>query len=479
MTHNPQRFAEQTMFSRLVRKELTNYLLDLRFTIVFALCALLSALSVYIGGQHYVLQLSEYSETMEGHRQTLQAYIDNKSLSYLQVVGERWNRRPEVLSPVVYGLSGKLGREVLIQYQTLPKFEASLFEEDPIYTIFGVLDLAFVVKIVLSICVLLFTYDAICGEKEGGTLRLFSSFPVARSTLALAKLVGANVAVLVPFLFGLLLAAVVMALVPEIDMQNEDWARMGALMVVFALYLGVFVAFGLLVSALAHRRMTAFLGLLGLWAVWVFIVPDLAVNTARYLRPAGSGVNLLKGVDKLLWEIDEKRDEAVGAYWEKARIEDWDALPDARKIAFREGVKRIHNRWDAEFYPRLIRLREKPRNLMRQQQRLAMFMSAVSPFGAVTFVSMDLARTGYVQKEWIEDALGHHLIYMGQYIRNKRAVPWRKERDLTDYSRFTYQNKETLGECLVRNAFHILNLVLLMLVGFAGAYVAILRYDVR
>jgi len=168
------------MFSRLVQKELVNYLLDLRFVVVFALCALLSALSVYIGGQNYVRQLKEYSETMGNHRQTLQAYIENKQLVYLRVVGERWNRRPEVLSPVVYGLSGKLGQEVLIQYQTLPKFEASLFEEDPIYAIFGVLDLAFVVKIVLSICVLLFTYDAICGEKEGGTLRLFFSFQVVQ-----------------------------------------------------------------------------------------------------------------------------------------------------------------------------------------------------------------------------------------------------------------------------------------------------------
>ncbi len=467
------------MFSRLVQKELTNYLLDLRFVVVFALCVLLSALSVYIGGQNYVRQLKEYSETMENHRQTLQAYIENKELNYLQVVGVRWNRRPEMLSPVVYGLSGKMGQEVLIQYQTLPKFEASLFEEDPIYAIFGVLDVAFIVKIVLSICVLLFTYDAVCGEKEGGTLRLFSSFPVSRSMLASAKLMGATVAVLAPFLFAFLLAAVVMTLVPEIDMQADDWLRMGALAGVFAFYLMVFVAFGLLVSALTHRRMTAFLGLLGLWTVWIFIVPDLAVTTARYLRPAGSNVNLLKGVDKLLWEIEEKREEEEDAYWEKAQIEDWEALPEARKLAFTEGEKRIHDKWDAEFYPRLIQMQQKPRNQMRRQQRLAMALSAISPFGAVTFSSMDLARTGYVQKEWIEDALGHHLNYLAQYIRKKRAVPWPKEPVLTDYSPFFYQNRETLGECLARNGVHILNLTLLAILGFAGAYVAILRYDVR
>ena len=60
--------------------------------------------------------------------------------------------------------------------------------------LFGVLDLAFIVKVVLSLCVLLFTYDAICGEKEQGTLRLYASYPVSRSAQALAKLAGSTVA---------------------------------------------------------------------------------------------------------------------------------------------------------------------------------------------------------------------------------------------------------------------------------------------
>ncbi len=36
-----------------------------------------------------------------------------------------------------------------------------------------------------------------------------------------------------------------------------------------------------------------------------------------------------------------------------------------------------------------------------------------------------------------------------------------------------------VGECLSRNAFRILNLIILAVLGFVGAYVAILRYDVR
>ena len=96
---------------------------------------------------------------------------------------------------------------------------------------------------------LLLIYDAVCGEKEAGTLRLYASFPVRRSSIAMAKLVGSAIAVLVPFAFSFLLASAVMALSPELGLQEEDWGRMAALMIIFVLYLMVFAAFGLWGSA--------------------------------------------------------------------------------------------------------------------------------------------------------------------------------------------------------------------------------------
>ena len=61
-----------------------------------------------------------------------------------------------------------------------------------------------------------------------------------------------------------------------------------------SLYLMVFGAFGLLVSALTHRRLTAFLGLLGLWTIWLFVVPNLAIRASRAVHPAESLYSLKK-----------------------------------------------------------------------------------------------------------------------------------------------------------------------------------------
>ncbi len=470
------------MFGRLVQKELLAHLLDFRFITVFALCALLSGLSVYTGGRNYGRRLQEYNAVTENNRRAFQeSTLDKGNLSDLSTYGYRWNRPPEVLSPMVHGLAGTLGRETLVHYQMLPLFEASLFADDPIHALFGVLDLAFIVKVVLSLAVLLFTYDAICGEKEGGTLRLYASFPIPRSILALAKVVGSTVTVLVPFVFAYLLALAVLALSPEIGLQGEDWMRMGALMIVFVLYLVVFAAFGLWMSALTHRRVVAFLGLLVLWTVWLFVVPNLATDAAHRLTPTYSFYDLQKQTIELRWEIRKERQSEIDDYRQHHPVEDRDALPEAQQQEIRDDLYKINSKWDSEYHARLGAVWTERRNQIRNRHRLSLVLSALSPLDAVDVLSMDLARTGSAQQTRMENAFNAYLINLDEFVQEKRRQTSRRWRDvdLTGFTWFEYRDSEELGECLFRNVFHILNLVLLAVLGFAGAYVAILRYDVR
>ncbi len=466
------------MFGRLVQKELLHHLLDLRFVVVFAFCILLSGLGTYVGIQNYLLQREQYQAVAGKNREAVENMREKGRSSDLEWYGYRWNRRPEALSPLVYGLSGALGQEVLIQYRRYLRFEASSFATDPVHALFGVLDLAFVVKVVLSLSMLLFTYDAVCGEKEAGTLRLYASFPVSRSMLALAKLVGSTVAVLAPFAVAFLLVCLVLALSPEPGLGGDDWKRVAVLMGVFSLYLTVFAAFGLFVSALTHRRMTAFLGLLGLWTVWLYVLPNLAVDAAQHFASVGSVYDTDRQVSELREEIRKARGAEVDAYWEKQGVEDWDGLPKAQQTTLLAGEAAVHVEWDKTFYARLHDLQQEWRNRAQREQRLAMLLSSVSPLGAVSFTSMDLARTGPFQQEEVEAALSVYLTYMARYIQERRAQHW-DDRVFTDFVSFVYQSHETLEECLHRNVFHILNLALLAVLGFAGAYVAILRYDVR
>ena len=229
-------------------------------------------------------------------------------------------------------------------------------------------------------------------------------------------------------------------------------------------------------SALTHRRMTAFLGLLGLWTVWVFVVPNVSWRISQSLLPIENFYGLEKQSDGLRWEAIKGSHDERENYRKRNLIQDWNALSEPQRQEVRDHEREIDEKWDAYLYSRLKDMQAQRRNQMHRQHDLASVVSSISPLGAVSLVSMDLARTGPVQHERIENALSGYLIYVSQFIQDKF---YRIKSAAMDFSWFTYQDSEGLGECLSRNAFHILNLALLAILGFAGAYVAILRYDVR
>ena len=168
------------------------------------------------------------------------------------------------------------------------------------------------------------------------------------------------------------------------------------------------------------------------------------------------------------------------------KIHSWhqvDTQGDNIRQEIRNAYHEIEVRWDQDYISALVRIQADRRNQKSRQQRLAVALSALSPLSSLSFVSMDLARTGLVQQERIEDAINACLIYLTQYVQAKNRMNtgpsiWRGS-DLKDFSPFTYQDADTIGECLYRNVYHVLSLAVLAVLGFAGAYVAILRYDVR
>ncbi|MDP6779628.1 MAG: ABC transporter permease subunit, partial [Candidatus Latescibacteria bacterium] len=394
--------------------------------------------------------------------------------------GYRWNRPPEVLSPVVYGLSGVLGKEVRLHYEYVPEFEGSPLETDLLHAFLGSLDFALIVRIVLSLCVLLITYDSVCGEKARGTLRLYASFPTSRARIAGAKLVGTSLAVLVPAGLSFSVVVVAMVLSPDISLGGSDLGRLLVMVVVFALYLVVFAAFGLLASALTHRRTSAFLGLLMLWTFWQFIVPNVAVGIARNRIPQESPYRIDREVAQLRREADDEVREEVNRFFEANVPGPWETLSKVEQDRILAGASAVGSasslKHDEPYQAALAEFRRDRHNRIRRQVALAGILSAVSPVGSVTTVAMDLARTGFDSQMQIEEALSLHQVYLARYVREKQG---QRKRPIDDFVPFSFDADEPLSAVLERNTLHLLSLALLAILGFAGAYVAILRYDVR
>ena len=474
------------MLRKLIEKELAHHLLDRRFLVISGLCLVLAALSAYVGVTNYAIELREYGAVSESGRRAFQENsLDKGRLMDLVYRGYRSSRRPEVLGSVVYGLSGSLGREVRLHYQGFPALVTSAFEADPIRLLFDVLDFSLMVNLIFSLCALVFVYDAICGEKEAGTLGLLVSFPVSRATLALAKVAGSCLAVFAPFVVGFFLVAAVLALTPDISLNWDDWARVLALMATFGLYLLVFSAFGLLVSALFHRRVTAFLVLAALWAVWVFVVPGAALEAAGRTVPLGSYYDVLRRANESQWVARKAVRQGMAEYERRNMHVDWDSLSEADREGTMERYRSARHQIEAEQDKAHLRevsaLRQAWRDARWTRGRLAYTLSSLSPVGSLDLLCMDLARTGPVQQDQLEDAADAYLTWLNRFVleRQLEGGGFVEGADLSGFSWFSFESSDTVGECLSRNILAIINLLLLAVLGFAGAFVAMLRYDVR
>ena len=114
---------------------------------------------------------------------------------------------------------------------------------------FTELDWTFIIGLVMSFMAILFTYDAISGERETGTLSLLMSNSVPRATVLLAKFIGAFFSIMSPLIIGILLNLLIVNGSDLVTLDGSEWGRIGIIVVISSLYLSIFLWLGLFISS--------------------------------------------------------------------------------------------------------------------------------------------------------------------------------------------------------------------------------------
>ena len=221
----------KTMLRDIIKKEILDNITSPKFVFTFLLCTILILLSVFTGVTNYTAEKKEYTESVAFNKQTMESQRDYTSLAS----NIRINKPPQVLGTIVNGVEEAVGRIAPINIAADPNLVESKYESNPVFAVFGALDLMFIVKIVLSLFAILFTYDAIVGEKERGTLKLALSNNVPRDRLILGKAIGGYISLLLPLLIPLLLSLIILLLTPDLALNKADWSRLFFIFLMFFL----------------------------------------------------------------------------------------------------------------------------------------------------------------------------------------------------------------------------------------------------
>lgn len=147
------------------------------------------------------------------------------------------------------------------------------------------LDWMFAIRVVLSLAAFLLGHDAICGERQAGTLKLVMSYPVPRWKLYAGKLAALWVCLAAPFLLGVALCGALLFALGEVPLSLSDLVK-ASLIVLLGLGAAAFFALtALAVSAAARTPSTCLSVLALLWVGAVVVVPALGHLLAHRLAP--------------------------------------------------------------------------------------------------------------------------------------------------------------------------------------------------
>ena len=131
------------------------------------------------------------------------------------------------------------------------------------------------IGIFMSFFVILFTFDAIAGERVHGTLSLMMSNQISRGQMLLAKYLGAFFTLMLPLAAGILMNLLIIYLSGNIPFDSSDWLRILGMVGLFALHISIFILLGLFFSSRVSNAITSLVWLLLTWVCLAFIFPSL------------------------------------------------------------------------------------------------------------------------------------------------------------------------------------------------------------
>jgi ABC-type transport system involved in multi-copper enzyme maturation permease subunit len=473
------------MLSDIIRREIMDSISSLKFVVTFVVVILLVISGLVIGSKNYTEKIGDAQQRLSSNRDVLTAQSNWINAGY---VGLFEAKQPYVLTIIDHGIDDNLGRQAEINLDIDTTLDESRNLVSPILAVFGNVDLTFVIKIVLSLFVILLTYDAISGEKELGTLKLALSNDVPRYKILLGKILGGFSVILIAFVLPMLLGlAFLMGFYPGVlgAFTGETWLRLLMIVLIYIIYLGVFFAVGLFVSSLCHRSATSFIVLLMVWVLFVTIIPKMSLVAAERLRPYESYTSLQT---KAIKEIAAKRSELYKQFTDQQRLSQ--AMQKGEIAELITSIFEEQSAMEKEVMRKY--------DLQYEQQQAAQITLAeaiarsLSPTSAMSFAVENLAGSGMARQEEYLRQLRDFQQSFREYIYSEMksiddSNPQKfiesflggKELDVKT-SRINFQfREESLDTVLSRSLWDIGMLVLIAIAFFAASFVAFLRYDVR
>ena len=476
------------MLKTIIIREFLNNLLNLRFMIGLVLCVIVTVACVVILSNDYKHELAEYNLRVNRRDNILDNYASRSNL---------WNmllpiKPPSRFRPLIISTQGE---------------NSESFDYNSLSVLFPTLDFLFIVTIVLSLLAVLFSYDAVTGERQSGTLKLVVANSVSRVKILFGKLIGGAASLLIPFILSLLVGAFYISINPHIEWDGSAWLEFLLLTAASMTFIVLFYLLGLMVSTLSRNSSTSILTCLFIWILFILVIP----NMCPYVSAQICRIPSIKEKERKRAEYEREGIALIGQYRNEIKKKyrtrygksflDYESMdPEAIKqrvasdFNFKSMVDAFRKELEETNSPSVDDLRSKIRKLeddfktkARVQTKLAKNLTCISPYANYLYLAMDLTGTGLHSSKHFGRIGGQ---YMGgqvsPYMSQKEKDAKKNDPTYTsdtilnvdDRPRFVFKEEPLKGKLYAALPYWGI-LGLFNVLFFVAAFAGFMRYDVR
>lgn len=395
------------MLAAIVKRELIDHLISLRFGLAFMLIVGLMVLNAlgFVGGSyefrrdHYLEQVQAEQEIGRSNAQMgLWKLIIHGGQDYIY-------KKPSPLMFCAVGANDALPERLWTpswqsKYNDIKFYDPFLFIHWDIVGIWGpkasqlmksrAIDWVFIIGSLLSLMALLFTFDAFIGEKERGTLKLVMAQSLPRHTLLLGKFLGAMLALALVLSLAIIVNLLIVIALSQMQLGLVEAGRLIGMVGLALLYLACFVGLGLWVSIRSSTTHSSLVGVLLLWTCGGVLWPSAggALASRVLVREFGEAV-------VMEWEFNPPVKTKISSLRSSARKRDLRKPEKLRQHADADHTfRRIAQDREDQFLAYSLGEVEKARHIVR-----------LSPTGCFQYGMEALAGTGLARhKSFVEQA---------------------------------------------------------------------------
>ncbi len=516
------------MIWKIAKKEFLLNLMTFKFAVGTIVCVVLTAVFVPVLVSDYQERLKQYNDAVAANEAELR-----KVKVYKNITPTIYHP-PNVLSVFSEGLEKRLGYSAKIELDNIPELSAVSAGLNPYLSIYPVLDVSLVFKIVMSVLALLVAYDVISGERERGTLKLVLSGTVARYQVLGGKLLAGLATLVIPLTMAFIVGVLIFEFFPLVDLAGSDWVCMGLMYLASLIFISAMYNVGLLFSCLTKRSPISLVLGLFFWIVCVIVIPNGSCYLARKIRPLEPEERLesefklvAESRDKELKEINEKiRSSWAGSTTGGAFNRNYILVCDKRGLEHWKKSSVLKEPIKIKYADKFLEVKQKHLKNLFKQKYLANNFSRTSPISLYENIMSALAGTDLARAQYFMDRVKMHRNSVIAYIRSKTAdfsslsyftrskegdweehnkilepgrvatneaerkrvwdafSKWRDKKvaetpalDLQDFPQFIYQ--PSVARSFSRAIPELALLVFISVLFFVLSFVAFMRYDVR